>query len=593
MGANAREEKPRYRAPSLTALGRARSARPAAIEERALIPSALSSTNAPTVPRSLVVLSLLALTSTAHAQTRWLVVHADTRPAPTERLRSVEDALRAEGVDAAASADASSRVETSLSLPFWAADDSLRRELGVTTEAVLTAVARGEDQRAIDDGLAMLERLEPHLAALGREERAGEDVANLCLFVVRAYLQKRDPGAARRQVLTCLRLAPDFQPSNRLHPPEVRALLDEIGPSDRGVLAVQVTDAGGECAVRAQGRVVGRSARVRLSVPPGRYEIQVECAEERAGRVHVIRVAGDAPARLDVDVTLDAAIRTDGSIALVYESGEALRTHAPEHLRRIASWVGVQRLLVHSEGTWTAYQLDGAGLTRIETFSAPEASATALARRIAALGRPGETRTGQGLEIGDAPTATPPTPRSRAWIAGLLVSAAGVGGHALGWVFRGQMESGEASFEDLSNGMSEGFLTLPDAIESDRRNALLFGGLGGGVLTVGWGFLMPRRPGIPWWSWIVGAAGAGLSTWGALETLRNGECVGPLGSGGRCVVETSPWTRGPLILGYGLPLLLTPLVYAIRNDPTPTRASLTLTPELARGHLGLRVGARF
>ncbi|MCB9620887.1 MAG: hypothetical protein H6724_15720 [Sandaracinus sp.] len=543
----------------------------------------------------LLVVGFLLLSTTVQAQTRWLVVHTDTRPAPVERMRSVEEALRAEGVDVASSADAASRVETSLSLPFWLADESLRRELGVATEGVLTSVARGEDQRAIDDGLAMLERVETHLAALGRDERAGDDVANLCLFVVRAYMQRRDAGAARRQALTCLRLAPAFEPSARLHPPEVRALLDEIGPSEQGVLAVQADQASGDCLVRMQGRVVGRGTWVRRSVPPGRYEVQVECAEERAGRVHVVRVAGDSPARIDVDVTLDGAVRTDGAIALVYEDAEALRARSPEHLRRVASWVGVQRLLVHAEGTWTAYQVDPAGLTRIESFSAPEASATALARRIAAIGRPGEVR-GVGVE---EVTATPTTPvaavRSRAWIAGLLVSAVGVGVGTLGWVYRGTMEDREDDFAALRSGMEEGFLTLPDEVDTARRNALLFGGLGGGVLTVGWGFLMPRRPGVPWWSWIVGAAGAGVSAWGVLETLKDGECVGPRSADDSCVVRTSPWVRGPLILGYGLPLLLTPVVYAIRNDATPgsTRASLQIAPEVGAGRVGLRVGAAF
>lgn len=543
--------------------------------------------------RLLVVLSCFLLASVASAQTRWLVVHADTRPASTERMRSVEEALEAEGVDVAPSADAASRVETSLSLPFWVADESLRRDLGVATEGVLTAVARGEDQRAIDAGLPMLERVETHLAALGRDERAGDDVANLCLFVVRAYLQKRDPGAARRQVLTCLRLAPGFVASARLHPPEVRTLLDEIGPSEQGVLAVQAqANETGECLVRLQGREIGRGAWVRRSVPPGRYEVQVECTE-RAGRVHVVRVAGDSPARLDVDVTLDAAVRTDGAIALIYDDASELAARSPEHLRRIAAWVGVQRLLVHSEGTWTAYQLDGAGLTRIETFSAPEASATALARRIAGLGRPGEVRGGGGGVGGEAPVVE--LPRSRAWIAGLLVSAVGVGVGSLGWVYRGRMEDGQDEFAGLSEPGVPGFTTLPDAIEADRRNALIFAGLGGGVLTVGWGFLMPRRSGVPWWTWIVGAAGAGLAAWGVIETLKDGACVGPRGAGDTCVVETSPWVRGPLILGYALPLVLTPIVYAIRNDPSPsaTRASLWLAPEVGPGRLGLRAAASF
>jgi hypothetical protein len=124
---------------------------------------------------------------------------------------------------------------------------------------------------------------------------------------------------------------------------------------------------------------------------------------------------------------------------------------------------------------------------------------------------------------------------------------------------------------------------------------LIFGGLGAGVLTVGWGFLMPRRSGVPWWTWIVGAAGAGLAAWGVIETLKDGTCVGPLDSTGQCVVETSPWVRGPLILGYALPLLLTPIVYAIRNDPSPgaTRSSLWFAPEVGPGRLGLRAAASF
>lgn len=166
---------------------------------------------------------------------------------------------------------------------------------------------------------------------------------------------------------------------------------------------------------------------------------------------------------------------------------------------------------------------------------------------------------------------------------------------SLGWIYRGQMEDGEDEFAGLESPGTPGYSALPSAIAADRRNALIFGGLGAGVLTVGWGFLMPRRSGVPWWTWIVGAAGAGLAAWGVIETLKDGTCVGPLDSTGQCVVETSPWVRGPLILGYALPLLLTPIVYAIRNDPSPsaTRSSLWIAPEVGPGRLGLRAAASF
>ncbi|MBX3245684.1 MAG: hypothetical protein KF901_00735 [Myxococcales bacterium] len=534
----------------------------------------------------------------AEAQNRWLVVHADTRPFPVERMRAAEQALEAEGVDIVPGTEAASRAESSLSLPFWIADESLKRDLGVATEAVLTAVARGEDQRAIDQGLPVLERLENQLAALGRDERAGEDVANLCLYVVRAFLQKRDPGAARRQALTCLRLAPGFTPTPRLHPPEVRALLEEIGPTELGVLAVQVMSSGGdgsECTIRMQGRVTGRGPRVRRTVPPGRYEVQVECAD-RPGRVHVVRVSGESPARLDVDVQLDSALRTDGGVALVYEDESALSARAETHLRRMAAWVGATRLLVHAQGAWTAWQVDGAGLTRIESFSAPEASSAALARRVAELVR----GRGAGEGVGDGGEVTGPGGRNavvggtgRVWIAGLLVSAAGLAVHSVGWVYRSRMLDKELEFRDAT--FSEGFLSIAEEIESNRRTSVGFAAAGGAVLTLGWGFLMPKRPGVPWWSWILGAVGAGITAWGVIETTRSGECIGPRGMSDECFAQSGPWVRGPLLLGYGVPLLMTPLVYAIRNDAPAgsPRATLHFGPQAGAGRVGLQVGGTF
>ena len=528
-------------------------------------------------------LLVLAGVAGAEAQTRWLVVSAGTAPGSTDALRNVERALAEQGVDVVRGDGAGATLEAQLSAPYVPPPEALVSRLGVVTEQVLGDVARGNEQEAIDAAQPVLEAIEPHLAGLGREERSANDVGNLCYYVVRALLQKQDVGAARRQLDICLRLAPGFAPSERLHPPSVRDFKAERGSEGLSVLAVQVIQGEG-CQVRVQGRVVGSGSRVRLRVPPGPYAVQVEC-EGRAGRLHQVQVSGNEPSRIDVDATLDTALRTDGAVRLVYPDGPTMERRRDLHLQRIARVLGARRLLVRNEGAWNAYDVEAGALTPLAAPLETGATSQPEAQRVAfvALGRRDPSLPPEDAEV-DA---------GRLWIAGMMVTAVGLAGNIAGWIWRGKMRDDESAFDELGD-FSGMYLSIRQDLDRSTNVAYGLGIASAGVLTIGIPMLLPRREGTPWWSWILGAAGAGMTAYGVVALVKglDRRCLGMEGSSLQmeCPERADPAVLSPLLLGYGVPLLLSPFVYLIRNDQPPrTNVGLDVGP----GRAALTISGSF
>src|SRR5699024_4373401 len=98
-------------------------------------------------------------------------------------------------------------------------------------------------------------------ALLNREPARARRALDTCLYLARAHLATGDAGAAKSRVRTCRLRAPRVRANRWRHPPEVRALLEEVDRrmtrAPHGTLEVTNDDRG--CSVRLNGVALGKA----------------------------------------------------------------------------------------------------------------------------------------------------------------------------------------------------------------------------------------------------------------------------------------------------------------------------------------------
>ena len=156
------------------------------------------------------------------------------------------------------------------------------------SRAAVRYLARA-DYKAARRELKAAQRLADRAAAeLNREAARAQQVLDTCLFMVRAYVETKNDAEARKQARECRRLVPRVEPSAFRHTPEVRELLAEVdqemASEAPGTLEVQSTPS--DCLVRINGVEFGRTPVSGIELPVGTYRMQVECEEDKRGRIH-------------------------------------------------------------------------------------------------------------------------------------------------------------------------------------------------------------------------------------------------------------------------------------------------------------------
>ncbi len=266
---------------------------------------------------------------------RWLVVptldggggEGDERVG-VERLHTAAEALRQELVmrgRAVWRADrASERFEVQGSAPAPTISQSDIDLWVERSRAAVRYLARA-DYKAARRELKAAQRLADRAAAeLNREAARAQQVLDTCLFMVRAYVETKNDTEARKQARACRRLVPRVEPSAFRHTPEVRELLaqvdQEMASEAPGTLEVRSTPP--DCLVRINGVEFGRTPVSGIELPVGTYRMQVECEDDKRGRIHRIGVAS-GPNLLEFDAALERAVRTRPVLHLEYGSHEA------------------------------------------------------------------------------------------------------------------------------------------------------------------------------------------------------------------------------------------------------------------------------
>ncbi len=276
----------------------------------------------------LLTLALALTAARAHAQDTWAIVPVGLGETPSRAGDVAEAAsatLETSGATVLQGPVLAHRFENGVSLSYEPppGTDELARRLAEADEPLLRLVAAGRFAETVSRSEALLTEAQGALVALSRNAPVLEHLGNLCGYRLRALLESRQQGPAQDAARACLQMLPGYEWTDRLHPPEVLALVRTTREALAGALVVRGSaDDPPGCAIRVQGRRIGETPSARVAVPPGDYVVQLECGDG-PGRVHRAHVEA-APVELAVRASLDQALHTRPTVALVYGSASAL-----------------------------------------------------------------------------------------------------------------------------------------------------------------------------------------------------------------------------------------------------------------------------
>jgi hypothetical protein len=346
------------------------------------------------------------------------------------------------------------------------------------------------------------------------------------------------------------------------------------------------------CATFVNGRHLGVTPFRLDRAAEGEYRVQVECGRA-PGRVHLVHL-GEKPVELTVDFELDRALHSEGRIALVYDSLHEAKRLAKQHGVEVARHVRAEELVLvsvadeHAElSRLSVAQAAVLGRSHVPWSQTQNRENPELGRAIDALleGRIEEVPDTLVADAPQAPARTtlaqepqllPPPETARAAESGALprrvrrmrsaaaaLAAVGAGLFVAGITFEHQRERADQKLAGLVPGEDDS--AVADAQEDyDRGEKLRWLGTGGGALL---GASVPLlrvdvSRAVPWWSYLLGAAGAAFATWGVVELAKNGDCEEPLTAGG-CAKQRESSGKGGLLLAGAFPLLVFPIDHLI------------------------------
>lgn len=488
------------------------------------------------------------------------------------------------------------------------------------SQAALRYLAHGDYRGARRELQAAQQVADRAAAELNREAARAQQVLDTCLYMVRAYVETKDRAAAKEQARECRRLVPSVEPTAFRHTPEVRELLgqvdDELAMGAPGMVEVQSEPS--NCLVRVNGIAFGRTPISDIELPVGTYRLQVECRADRRARVQALRVSSGVN-RVRVDARFQQALHSRPHLYLQYEDSSDLARYRMLDGKQVAQTVGASGALVITRPAPSTLRidLDGEGKSpasvwlpvidgalmgedveraveallegRSADFSAalpmaavswydeqPPASRSKLAEQ-------GTDGAGQADEAAESKAHAGsegrqhPRPRGQR-IAGW--SLLGVGGAAvlgsLGLhLYRGSL--GDDLIASPSN------LSVAQDWQDLRIAVWSMAGLGGAAMLSAMPLALPNRQGVPWWSWLSGGLGLGLTGYAIYEAVSMTDCVEPfLGDRARvtgCVNRGQESGRVALAIAGAAPLLTMPLAYLFR--PLRVQPAVTVTDKRA------------
>lgn len=455
--------------------------------------------------------------------------------------------------------------------PVEVPEDELR-ELGDSFSRALEAAAIGQWDKAYEIVRRFDELSQPVQDYVTWRLNLSRDIFDYCLMSVHFMLTAGREGAAREEMRNCIYNAPQ----RTLSPKEISERVIQLHASVKGELLAQGEasldiDASGApasttgCVAVVNGGPKGALPYRETGLLPVPVRIQVNC--QRPGRIHVVRLK---PGRnsLIVDLRLERVVHTGDYLGLRYADAREEQTSQVRDALTLAKTLGgSDLLLVHklADGRLSV-QRYGTQLEQLVSEVKLPMKANADEIRVAAhalaTSRSGEIAASEETPTG---TSTANGGRNRDAFAGLAVVIGSVSSFGIAWgMYAESMHyRGTAAATGGCAGITQQSpRTL--CIQSFARYqtlgdvTLIVGALGSAFGTMASPAALPEADGVPLWSWLAGAAGAGVATAGALLWSSGTSC-----SLEKCADKTDP-KLGQLLVLHAPPLLAIPITHAVR-----------------------------
>ena len=478
------------------------------------------------------------------------------------------------------------------------------------------------------------------LAELNREATRARQVLDTCLYLVRSLEETEQHQRAVEQGYACRRLVPRGEPTLTQHPPEVRAILEEV---DRALsqmpgARLRVVSEPAGCAVRLNGLDFGVTPLLTEDLRPGEYRVQIECGDRR-GRVHRVELTR-AGAELRVDAATEALLGTSplrivvgaidaavvaqvarvgriagaGEVWLVEESGSGRRRVLTLH--RIDAAADRELAVVRTgprslplalaslrqgrSHDWTTdREIERAEEESAVAPSTPRADAQVRPRDEELLGvralppepppAPEPAHAPVEAVAAEASPARRPGPDHTAenWV-GAAAIALGLGAYATSWALWDQRGGFYGKRLAVAEPTDVDYLARQTQW-LDAQLPVWAAAAGGAVL---WSIAVPLTFGpdreVPWWSWILGGLGAIGTGVGVAVIASTTLCTSAVELDQPCVDAASQQDLGFLTLAHAVPFLAFPITHLVRA--ASRSGDVQAGVEVSRGRAMLGIG---
>lgn len=231
------------------------------------------------------------------------------------------------------------------------------------TERTLLYVADGDDREAERLADRTLSGIDGYLWHIGQLPLRASDVANICLYKVRALWHRDKIAAARQQAVRCLQLVPDIVAEPRLHPDEVRDYLREArlrlgGEPIPGASSIQpgaklVIHTGAnvppDCNIHINGRPLGRAPELTFTVAAGHYQVHLGCGNYQSV-VYRVEVQPGETREMTIDAGFGDHLITRPRPGFLYPSKDFFYQHHESFNKEMARVLQASSLLVARGG---------------------------------------------------------------------------------------------------------------------------------------------------------------------------------------------------------------------------------------------------